>query len=205
MPTVKRLTPPLGAFGKFVLKAPWTTNSTISYRCVSLRRVEEIVKSGKDVFATFYQPMGLSIAVANDDMAMGVVYVGLLGGDGSRIYVPDSYIESYPDQSAVTYDYTVISVDLGPQPSNIDLAPLMDEIKTISSNFTGISVDNIVLSIGTAASSTLMTQEQHIAAENARMLAIQNNETSTQKIARLEEANRQQNALIEQLLSQQTP
>lgn len=203
MATVNRLTPPLGAFGKFVLKTPWSTNSNISYRCVSLRRVEEIVKSGKDVYSTFYQPVGLSQDVANVDIAENVVFVGLLGSDGSRIYVPDTYIESYPDQSAVTYDYTILSVDLGPQPSDIDLAALMDEIKTIAANFTGLKYDDIIVGIGTAASTTVMTTEQHVAAQDARKLAIQYTETSTQKIARLEEANTEQNTLIQTLLSQQ--
>ena len=121
-----RLTPPLGAFGKYVLKTPWTTVANIGYKCVSLRRVEEIVKSGKDIHETFYQPMGLDLALANEDILKGVVFVGLLGTDGSRIYVPDTYIESYPDQTAITYDYTVMSVDLGPQPSDMDLTSLID-------------------------------------------------------------------------------
>lgn len=200
-----RLTPPLGAFGKYELKVPWVTNNNVSYRCVSLRRVEEIVKSGKNVFTTFYEPMKLSQEVANVDIAAGVVFVGLLGSDGSRIYVPDTYIESYPDQTAVTYDYTVLSIDLGPQPSNIDLAPLMDEIKTMASNFTGVDVDTIIVGLGAAASSTMMTNEQHQASEDARKLAISLNEPSTVKIARLTEANIEQDALIQTLLQQQNP
>ena len=200
-----RLTPPLGAYGKYELKTPWVINSNISYRCVSLRRVEEIVKSGKNVFTTFYEPMKLTQDVANVDIAAGVVFVGLLGSDGSRIYVPDTYILSYPDQTAVTYDYTVLSVDLGPQPSNIDLAMLMDEIKTIASNFTGVSADNIIVGLGAAASTTMLTNEQHQAAEDARSLAIANTETSTTKIARLTETNLEQDALIQTLLTQQNP
>jgi hypothetical protein len=74
-----RLTPPLGAFGKYTLKAPWTTVDKIAYKCVSLRRVEEIVKSGKDIHDTFYRPMGLELSVANGDiLKRGTLIFGLL-------------------------------------------------------------------------------------------------------------------------------
>ena len=56
---VQKLTPPLGAFGIYKLKAPWVTTANVNYRCVSLRRVEEVVKSGKNIHDTFYAPVGL--------------------------------------------------------------------------------------------------------------------------------------------------
>lgn len=199
---MSKVTPPLGAFGAYTLKAPWTTVANISYKCVSLRRVEEIVKSGKDVFETFYAPMGLDLTVANADILQGVVFVGLLGGDGSRIYVPDTYIESYPDQSAVTYDYTVMSVDLGPQPSDMDLTSLIDEFKAIASNHTGIDLENILVHIGRAKSNTMMTQEQYVAASEARQLKIADRVVTNTVMLEKDETIRKQEALIAVLLEQ---
>lgn len=197
-----RLTPPLGAFGKYTLKAPWTTVDKIAYKCVSLRRVEEIVKSGKDIHDTFYRPMGLDLSVANEDILKGVVFVGLLGTDGSRIYVPDTYIEGYPDQTAITYDYTVMSVDLGPQPSDMDLTALIDEFKFIARDHTGIDVNDIIVHIGRAQSNTMLTQEQYIAAADARELKKSNTPPTLVQMQEKDERIRQQDALITELLTQ---
>lgn len=197
-----RVTPPLGAYGKYVLKAPWTTVANIAYKCVSLRRVEEIVKSGKDIYETFYKPMGLDLSTANTDILQGVVFVGLLGQDGSRIYVPDTYIESYPDQTAISYDYTVMSVDLGPQPADMDLTPLIDEFKFIVRDHTGIDPEDVIVHIGRAQSSKMLTQEQHIAADEARRLKIANTVPTTVIMQEKDERIRQQDTLITELLKQ---
>lgn len=199
---VQKLTPPLGAFGIYKLKAPWVTTANVNYRCVSLRRVEEVVKSGKNIHDTFYAPVGLSVAVSEADIALGVVFVGLLGTDGSRIYVPDTYIESYPDQSAVTYDYTVISIDLGPQPSNVDLTATLAELKQVAAKFTGISPTLIATGFLKAQSNTVMTQEQYIAADDARKLAIANIVTQEDEIKALQLRVTEQDILIQQLLQQ---
>jgi hypothetical protein len=164
--------------------------------------VEEIVKSGKDIHETFYKPMGLDLALANEDILKGVVFVGLLGTDGSRIYVPDTYIESYPDQTAITYDYTVLSVDLGPQPSDMDLTSLIDEFKFIARDHTGIDIENIIVHIGRAQSNTMLTQEQHIAANDARMLKKTNTPPTTVQMLEKDERIRQQDVLIAELLTQ---
>ncbi len=201
MADVKRLTPPLGAYGKFELKSPWSTGNNISYRCVSLRRIEEFVKTGTDLYQAVYEPMQIQRSVYEDDIALGVVIVGLLSTDGDRLFVPDTYILRYPDQNAVTLDYLVLSVDLGPQPSNIELGDLMDELKITASKFSGISPSLIDVGIHSALSTTVMTQEEYISAEDARLAAIENNETTEQVIARLNNTVAEQQRLIEQLLT----
>lgn len=205
MAEVLRVTPPLGAYGKYEFKTPWPTANNISYRCISIRRVEEFVKSGQDLFQTVYSPMNLSEDVCNADIALGVVIVGLLSSDGVRIFVPDTYILKYPDQSAVTLDYLVLSVDFGPQPSNIELGDVMDELKLTASKFSGISPDLIDVGIHSALSTTMMTQDEYVSAEDARLAAIANNETKDQVIARLNNTVAEQQRLIEQLLNQQSP
>lgn len=197
-----RVTPPIGAIGVYTLKAPWNTVAGMSYRCVSLRRAEELVKSGRDVFKTVYEPMGLTQETADLDAAQGMVLVGLLSTDGVRIYVPDTYIESYPDQSAVIYDYTVMSIDLGPQPSTVDLTMLLDEVKQLSADFTGIDIEDIAVYIGRNQSNTVMTQEQYIAAEDARKLKLQNIKPTSQVIAEKDARIAQQDVLINTLLEQ---
>lgn len=185
MAELKRVTPPVGAYGRYTLKEPWKTNTTISYRCISIRMVEEIVKSGLNVYETFYAPMNLSQDVANADIALGVAFIGLLGTDGSRIYVPDTYIESYPDQTAVVHEYTVLAVDLGPQPSDINLTNAIEEIKNVIEKYTGIDSELVEIYAGNAPSNTSLTAKEHIDLLDARRLAIANNVTSELQIADL--------------------
>lgn len=202
MADIKRVTPPIGAYGRYTLKSPWTINSTISYRCISHRMTEEIVSSGRNVFETFYQPVGLTSDVAEADIALGVIFVGLLGTDGSRIYVPDTYVESYPDQTAVVYEYTVMSVDLGPQPSDIDLTAASEEIKLIVEKYTGIKSELIDIYASNAPSTTSMTAQEHIDLMDARRLAIENNVTSEVKILELTESNIKNEQLVKLLTEQ---
>lgn len=204
MAEVKRVTPPLGAYGKYTVRSPWVISNTMSYRCISQRRVEEFVQTGKDLFKTIYEPLGLSEDVCKADLALGVVIIGLLSTNGDRLFIPDTYISSYPDQSGVVYDYTVLSVDLGPQPNTMDLSTLTEELKLVANKYTGVSLDAIEVHTHTAISTTTMTQEQFIDAEDARMIAIDNVETSEEVIARLNATIAQQNALIEQLIAQQS-
>lgn len=197
-----RLTPPIGAFGRYTLKAPWVANTEMNYRCVSHRRIEEIVKSGKDIYTVFYQPMNLTQEIADLDISLGVMFIGLLGLDGTRIYVPDTYITSYPDQSAVVYDYTVVSVDLGPQPSDMPLAALSSELKAVASKYTGIGVEEINIFVGSAQSNKTMSAESHITLMDARNSAISLNVTSEEKIARLEKSLDEERKLNVELLRQ---
>lgn len=201
MTTTARLTPPLGAVGQYSLKTPWTTAASMNYRCTALLRVEELVKSGKNIYKTFYEPVGLSEDVCKTDIAAGVVFVSLLGSDGSRIYVPDTYISSYPNQSAVTYSYLVMTIDLGPQPSTVDLTAAMDEVKEVVNKFTGVATTDIAVGLAAAQSNTMMTKEQMIAAEDARRLAIENTIPSEMVIEELQARIAEQDSLIQQLLN----
>lgn len=202
MSTVSRLTPPLGVFGKFTLKAPWDTATNISYRCVSLRRVEEFVKTGKDIFETVYKPAGLTKAQADADIELGVVIVGLLGTNGSRIFVPDTHVLSYPDQSAVTLSYTVLSIDLGPQPSNMDLTVLSEELALKASEISGVALNKIVVNRHRAMSTTMMSQEEFVNAEDARLNSIANVELTKDIISRQNTIIADQDQLIRELMAQ---
>ena len=196
---LNRVTPPIGVNGKFVLEQPWNAKNDTNYRCIALRRVEELVKQNISLYDSVYAPMGLSQDVCNGDITAGVVIVSLLGSDGSRIYVPDTYIKSFPDQSAVTLDYVVLSVDLGPQPSNLNLDNCMNEIKAVASKFTGIEVNDINVGVGYAQSSNTLTQEETVRLDTIRTNKIKNLKTKDQRITELEKIVQDQNALLTNL------
>lgn len=196
-----RKTPPIGAYGTFVLNAPWDSASNKTYRCIALQRVEQFTKAGLNVFELVYSPMGLSQDVYNADVAIDVVIVGLLATDGTRIYVPDTYIQSYPDQSSIAYNYTVMSVDLGPQPSKIDLSNCVSDLKDLVSKYTGLATSVITVDVHTALSTTSMTQAQYIAALDAQQNALANVQTKDQIIKQLQATITSQNNVIQQLTS----
>lgn len=197
-----QIVPMLGAFGLWKLKTPWVTNNNLMYRCIALRRVEDLTKQGINIFKTYYEPMGLTQTEYTADLAVNVTFVSLLGTNGSKIYVPSTYVESIPDQTANVYDYTTVTVDLGPQPNSLDLSPLMDQLRSVSADFTGIDRENIMLSVGRAQSTTVLTQEQHVASEEARLLKVQNVKPSSIVIQELTDKNNAQELLIQQLSAQ---
>lgn len=199
MATVTRKTPPIGAYGAYKLKQPWVTAVGQNYRCTALLRLEHFTKTDRNVFELIYAPMGLSQDVFTADQQADVIIVDLLATNGDRIYVPDTYIDSYPDQSSIVYNYTVLSIDIGPQPSTIDLSTCLSDVKDVVSKYTGIDSKNITTDVHTAISNTSMTQEQYIAARNAQINALATIQTKDQQIAQLQKTIQSQNSVINQL------
>lgn len=199
--TVTKNTPPLGAYGTYVLKAPWDAESNKVYKCIGTKYTQEMVLAGNNPYELVYSPMGITQDIFNMDVQASVAIISLLATDGSRIMVPDTYIEKYPDQSSVVYNYTVMSIDIGPQPSTIDLSVCVADLKDTVSKYTGIASTNITVDVHTAVSNTSMSQTQYIAALNAQQNALANVQTKDQQIKSLQATVAQQNALIQQLAS----
>lgn len=173
MSSRKRATPPLGVYGMFEFAEPISTivGSKI-LRCTSHRKLEEINKSGIDLYEDIYKTYGITRDIMESDIKVGVVIIGLMDNHGNRYYVPDTFITAYPDQGAVTYNYTILSIDLGPQPSDITLVPLANELRSVASRFTGIAEDLIDIGSNVAVSNTVMSVEEHISTSEARKAAI---------------------------------
>lgn len=186
------VTPPLLTRGRYTLVTPFTALPTTLYTCAAIRTMPECQIHGEDVLNDIYIKAGLTKADFDRDSKAGSKIVTLLSEDSVPIYVPDSYIESYPNYDAVPYSHTVLSIDLGALPDFVSLANLQLEISALTSDVVG---KESKVTVHRGASTGLVTPEQHEVAEVARVAAIKRRTTYRAENVRLE---REKAALIEQ-------
>lgn len=166
--------PPPGTRGLYSLKAPFKTVPNELYSCGAIRYFKDIQNQGVDVYAKYYQPLELTEADYARDLAAGVVIITLLSETQQPIYVPSSYVLSYPGLSSYNYQHVVLSVSLGALPDALDLTFLKTQIATAVSEVIGVTptvYENVAPSTG------VVTPEQHDAMEAARQAAITNRTT----------------------------
>lgn len=180
--------PPVQTYGKYKLKEPWQANEEQNYRCIAVRTAQDIVKSGHRIFETIYKPMGLTEQDAEADIKAKVSYIGLMADDGKRIYVPSSYILQYPSTDSRTFDYTTIVVDLGPQPSEVDMVKVTEEFKKLASKFTGDEPQMVEVHVAVTQSTTTVNSDQYAEALERFRLKIDGIKTSEEEIEELKTA-----------------
>lgn len=199
---MSKKTPPLGANGFYEVRNPWTLRPNTAYVCIAIRSFEDLFKRGRDVYSEFYLPKGLvegsngfSFAV---EQAKAPNIITLRNSRGELLYIPDTYIEKYPDISGVRYERIALSIDLGPIPAYYDLAALKSDTLSFVKSRTGITS---VIKEARLPANKLLTSDEHATLEAARQGAItiaDNNESRIAKLqATIDEQNKQINGLIE--------
>lgn len=189
-----KMTPPLNAQGRYVTKSPWELPNTIIYECIAIRSFEDIYKLGIDVYEMYYVPMGLvnspTFAFSEEKSANANI-ITLRGSDGSIVYIPDTYILSFPNAGTVKYQHVVLSASLGALPEYVDLTPVHREIENLISSKVGalVSVKEII-----APTNDQPSQANHEILEAARIGSIKSYENDYTRL-RKEEAK---NALLQE-------
>ena len=171
-------TPPLNRMGLYILRAPWSADAAQVYTCKALRTFDDCVKLGIDVFNTYYVPYSQTQEVYNEDKAAGATIVTLMS-EKETIYVPDSFIEHYPDMTAFTYQNVVLSIGMGAIPDYLDLTFLSSQLAGSVSDVLGV-VPTVLTHVAPSAKS--MTADQHEIAEAARTAAIRTRVTDRAKL-----------------------
>lgn len=163
------ITPPLLTRGRYTLIEPFTALPTVLYTCAAIRTYGECQASGLDVLNSIYVLAGLTKVEYDRDNKAGAKIVTLMSDTETPIYVPDTYIESFPNFDAVAYNHIVCSLDFGAVPDFLSLANLQLEMAALASDVVG---KEPVVRIHRAASTGLITPEQHEISEVARLAAI---------------------------------
>ena len=135
------LTPPIGASGIFKLSPPFQSalQANVSYSCQAVRRMSDILKLGIDPFAVYYAPQNLARAVYEADLAKDEAIVSLRSNGGHWVYVPTSYITSYPNMGGIPYRSLVLAINIGPVPDYLDLSPVKAKIRSVVQEMVGVS------------------------------------------------------------------
>lgn len=169
-----RLTPPLSSKGLYVLSPPFSVPANTIYTCQAIRSLRDIYEMGDDPFKLYYEPLGLTDVEFQADLAVDAKIVTLMVDAldasvtplaASYVYVPDTYISKYPDQSFVPYSHTVLSLSLGLLPDGLDLTALKTQVANVCSDTIGVIPtvnEHIVPTSGG------VTQSQHETMELAR-------------------------------------
>jgi len=189
-----RMTPPLLTKGRYTLVSPFVTEDTVLYTCTALRTFAECEVAGEDVLNEVYVKIGLSQVEYNRDLAAGALLVTLMSETEPPIFVPDTYIESYPNLSDVTYNHIVLAVTLGAVPDFLNFDFLKAQMASLVSDVIGVEP---AVQLARAISSGIVTPEQHEALEVGRQAAIKLRTTDRAKAlelqtkcTRLEEQNK---------------
>lgn len=143
-----KITPSIGTKGTFVLKTPWVSNSGEQYEVVAIRTVQELAKTGIDAKDAIYAKVGLIDGQSGfswaDEAAQDPYFITLLGTQGNKIIVPDTYIEQYPDLSPVKYHRVFVAVSIGQFPEDEIFDDLAQDLADLAQSRTGMSASGKV-------------------------------------------------------------
>lgn len=192
------LIPPIGASGLYRLAQPYASqiNLNISYTTMAVRKISDITALGKDPFVAFYEPYGLTEQQYEQDANSGVCIVSLQSNSGVWVYVPSSFIEAYPEVNGVPYISVALMVHLGALPDSLNLSYVRNTVRDTVMATLGITPD--VQTVVTSAK-TLIGQDNHMAAENARQANISSNTTDYSNALKYQDDNTALRSRITQL------
>lgn len=196
---VENLIPPLYCRGIYTLRPPWTSDTTRVYECIAIRKYSDLAARNRDVYTEFYLPLGVPHSDYESDLAMGAAIITLANEYSAPIYVPSTYIASYPNMDAVRYSHTVMSISLGAIYDGISLDFLKQQLAQDCTSIIGITPTVLVNS---APLKTTVSPTQHQDIEAARNNAITNRTTDAAKITALQarvDALTAENATLQQL------
>lgn len=204
---MSKKTPPLNAKGIYQLKTPWVISDEVIYTCKAIRSFRDIYELGEDVYTVYYEPKGISTTDFNNDVLANANIITLMadsynqtevGVGGSIIYVPDTYILGYPDQSNIPYSHVVLSLSFSAIPDGLDLSAVKTQMANVASDVIGLVP---VVNEHRAATTGLVTPQEHADNETARLGAITLVDTDYARMKQLEEVNLLQQEQIASLIA----
>ena len=181
---MKPRTPPLYATGKWVIESPFTLVANGVYVCKAVRSFDDLSALGIDPYTQYYEPMGLDINKYRQDVLSLANIVTLMSDTHPTVYVPDTYIKSYPDTTTVPYRHVVLSLSLGAVPDTLVLDDLKDKIQEYTLSSLGLEVKVKEHQAGSISEG--VDQVTHLTLENNRLARIENNTTQFAKVSEAE-------------------
>lgn len=169
--------PTIYTVGKFVLKKPFLTRDDVTYSVSALREFSDLYIKGVDVYSEFYKPYGLTDgAVINGntfnfsvEAKLNPIIVTLEGSDDTVLYVPSTYIESYPIAGDVPYSRLVLSADLGSLPDEVPLDSILQDVQELIQAKFGVTPE---VKVSRGYTNRQPTMDEHLILEQSRIGSI---------------------------------
>lgn len=202
---VTSLTPPINTKGLFRVNAPYQTTAGsgdttkidpgIIYEVEGIRTFQDLQALNVDILGRVYTPVGLNQSNMDNDILANANIITLQGTGVPPVYIPSTYITQFPDDSAIQYEYIVMSMSLGALPSSIvsQLTQVQDVIKADISDLIGVEP---TIAIAVAPSTNAVTAEQYRLNEINRLNAIKRRSTEHAQVLALTAEVAQLRAII---------
>ena len=187
----------VGIEGSFELLTPFANAVRPGARYVvrEVRTMSSIIASRenpRDLYDQYEVPEADYVR----DLQVDMVILGLQATTGEWVYVPQSYVGSYPQVSGVSYRPLAIVAPLGSIPDDQNLESLLQYVNTAVMRELGIETSAVISAVGAAE---LVPPEEHTRITNARKARVTSTETAAAVTVRQERelnALREENALL---------
>lgn len=186
-----------GLEGSFELTAPFTNavRPNARYTVRSIRCLSSIIADGEDP-RSFYESYNVPDIDYIRDLQNDVAIIGIQAVTGEYVYVPQSFIASYPMISGVSYRPLSVVLPLGMIPDDQDLTNLQAKADILVADLLGIESTSRLVVVG---ASELHDENAHqrIMLERANMVKV--SESPAAMVVRLERENarlREENAAL---------
>ncbi|QVW55272.1 hypothetical protein pEaSNUABM29_00232 [Erwinia phage pEa_SNUABM_29] len=190
-------TPQVNLEGLFKVRAPYTVSDSVIYVVDAVRNFVDLQRQKKDVFNEYYNPVGLTRDVYVGDANVGASIITLKSRDGQVIYIPDTYIESYPGLNGLNYKRNVVVIDLALIPEYVDVSLLTNDLKSVLTRGLGIDAQVDITSMDYEGT---VTDEEHLQMEAARKAKIREAIPLSEQVATLTAQNQELQTLNDQML-----
>tara|TARA_B100001057_G_scaffold463613_1_gene517977 strand:+ start:197072 stop:197671 length:600 start_codon:yes stop_codon:yes gene_type:complete len=132
-----QLTPTIYATGRYQVRDPFTLVDGVDYTCHAVRTFKECQQRGMDVFKEVYEANGIGRDKYLTDEAAGINIIALMTEGQPTLYIPDSYIASYPNLGEAVPQRLIISVDIGVISSHWSPDYLIEQMRNLASDIAG--------------------------------------------------------------------
>ena len=170
------ITPILGTTGIWKLNSPFSallqTNSI--YTLIAIRKLSELIALGNDPETDYYIANNLIHDVYLADVSNGVLILSLQNETGNIVFVPNSFLKSYPDINGVPYRVLALTANIGAIPDSLSLSNVLSKIRDDILELIGI---NAIVNIVAISPTTLLNSGDAAAVEAARQAKIGTNLT----------------------------
>ncbi|MAP20173.1 MAG: hypothetical protein CL582_04445 [Alteromonadaceae bacterium] len=187
-----KMTPTVGARGTYQVKTPFSVTDGKVYVCEAVRSFDDLYQKNIDVYSQYYEPKGISRETFTQDKEAKANIVTLVIDDPSQnrevIYIPDTYILSFPSLGGVRYNRVVLSVDFALLPESIDLDDVKVRLGTVGSEVLGKVPD---VNLHLAPYSGNITESEHEALEASRLDNITYQDTDHAKYLKERQKNQE--------------
>jgi hypothetical protein len=170
-----KMTPQVGTRGIYQLKSPYVALPTKTYTCYAIRSFKDIYELGEDVYTKYYTPHSIDEVTFESDVDENASIITLMSEDNETIYVPDTYILSFPDMGIVNYQRVILSIDFGMLPDYLDLDYVRDQLSTSGSEVIGKNPD---IDLHIAPTTGVVTSDEHQTLEASRLANVEFRKTT---------------------------